>query len=113
LDWVPEKICRTLPAGGYRRSTSLIEGLDCQCWGVASSTTVLVANNSSLGEVVDGAGLLVDPYNVDQIANTLLSALTNQQVCQQLAQSGLQRAKDFNWNDIANKILQIYEEASP
>lgn len=114
LDWVSEK---DLPAlyqlADVVAQPSLIEGFGLPVLeAMASSTAVIVANNSSLGEVVNDAGVLVDPYNVDEIANTLLSTLQNDLACRHLAQAGLQRAKEFNWSGIANKIIQIYEEAT-
>lgn len=114
LDWVPEK---DLPAlyqlADILAQPSLIEGFGLPVLeAMASNTAVLVGNNTSLCEVVGKAGVLVDPYNVDQIASALLSTLQNGTVCRQLEQAGFQRAQEFNWNNIAGKIIRIYEEAT-
>jgi glycosyltransferase involved in cell wall biosynthesis len=112
LDWVPEM---DLPAlyqlADLVVQPSLIEGFGLPILeSMASGTPVLAANNSSLPEVVGGAGVLVDPYDVDQIANALLFALSDDELRQHLSQMGLQRAKKFNWETSASKIINIYQK---
>jgi glycosyltransferase involved in cell wall biosynthesis len=112
LDWVPEP---DLP-GLYQLADlvaqpSIIEGFGLPVLeAMASGTAVLAANNSSLPEVIGDAGALVDPYDVDNIANTLLYTLHNGKVRRQLEQTGLKKAREFNWEQIANGIFQIYQQ---
>jgi glycosyltransferase involved in cell wall biosynthesis len=90
---------------------SLIEGFGLPVLeAMASGTAVLAANKSSLPEVVAGAGVLVDPYNVDQIADVIMFTLQSGELRQQLAHLGLQRAKEFSWDYSANQMLKIYQQ---
>jgi glycosyltransferase involved in cell wall biosynthesis len=112
LDWVPEA---DLPAlyqlADLVAQPSLIEGFGLPVLeAMASGTAVLAANKSSLPEVVAGAGVLVDPYNVDQIADVIMFTLQSGELRQQLAHLGLQRAKEFSWDYSANQMLKIYQQ---
>ena len=112
LDWVPEV---DLPAlyqlADLVAQPSLIEGFGLPVLeAMANGTAVLAANSSSFPEVVGDAGVLVDPYDVNQIATTLLYTLHNGKVRRHLEQTGLKRAKEFNWEHIANRIIQIYQQ---
>lgn len=112
LDWVPEA---DLPAlyqlADLVAQPSLIEGFGLPVLeAMASGTAVLAANNSSLPEVVGDAGVLVDPYDVDQIASVLLFALQDGELRHQLAHLGLQRAKEFSWDYSASQVIKIYQQ---
>ena len=112
LDWVPEA---DLPAlyqmADLVAQPSLIEGFGLPVLeAMASGTAVMAANNSSLPEVVGDAGVLVNPHDVDQIANVLLFTLQNGELRGQLARLGRQRATEFNWNYSANAVNKIYQQ---
>ncbi len=76
---------------------------------MASGVPVVVSNISSLPEVVGDAGRLVDPNSVDSIANGLLEVLMDNNLRQQMIAKGLERAKQFTWENTAKKTLEVFK----
>src|SRR5581483_5052714 len=60
---------------------------------MACGTPVIVSNVSALPEVVDGAGLLVSPDNVNELATAMARVLTDDALHSQLSANGLLRAQ--------------------
>lgn len=79
--------------------------------GMASGVPVVVANATSLPEVVGDAALLFDPLNPESIAHTLELILRDTQIRQQCIERGLQRATQFSWPLVAQKIHQVLQDA--
>lgn len=71
---------------------------------------VVCANAASLPEVVGDAAELVDPMEVDSIAEGMLRVLTDGPYRTKLVQRGYVQAKKFNWDDSAKKLMQICRE---
>ncbi|MDW8234299.1 MAG: glycosyltransferase family 1 protein [Roseiflexaceae bacterium] len=78
---------------------------------LASGTPVVVANTSSLPEVVGDAGLYCDPYRVDDIARQIAALLECEDLAQRLRRTGLERAKQFSWERAARETLAVYAQA--
>ena len=66
---------------------------------MANGTPVVTSKISSLPEVVEDAALLVDPYNVDEIADAMRNVLDDGALRARLIHSGLVRAEQFSWKD--------------
>jgi len=81
----------------------IMEAMACGC-------PVIAANNSSQLEVVDRAGLLVDPYNQGEIVAAINCLRTDSRFRAQLINQGLERAQQFSWQKTARKTLQIFEQ---
>lgn len=73
---------------------------------------VIVGNKTSLPEVVGDAGLLVDPFEVDEIASAIQQVITNADLRAQLRVKGLERAKLFDWQETARQTLGVYKKAA-
>ena len=91
---------------------SLYEGfglpvLEAHAYGVP----VLTANNSSLPEVAGDAALLVDPHDVDAIADAMYRLATDAALRQDLIRKGLENVKRFSWEKCARETLAVLEEA--
>ncbi|MFC1755619.1 glycosyltransferase family 4 protein, partial [Thermoproteota archaeon] len=78
---------------------------------MACGTPVVTSNISSLPEVAQDAALLVDPYNVGELAKAMQRVLTDKALQTQLCEKGLAQARKFSWEKTAKKIISIYEEA--
>lgn len=76
---------------------------------MASGVPVVVANRTSLPEVVGPAGMMVDPDDVDAMRESLLTLLEDGSVASRLANLGLQRAATFSWERCARETVQVYE----
>jgi glycosyltransferase involved in cell wall biosynthesis len=77
---------------------------------MACGAPVITSNASSLPEVVGDAGILVDPYNVDEIAEAIYKVVSDVKLREQMRRKGLERAKLFSWKKAAQQTLQILED---
>ena len=78
---------------------------------MACGTPVITSNVSSLPEVVGNAGIMVNPYNVNELADKITEVLTNEELKKELSQKGLERAKLFSWEKCAKETMEVFEEA--
>jgi len=81
----------------------VLEAMQCGC-------PVITSNNSSLPEVAGDAALLIDPNNVSDIAKKMELLLNNDDLRNELAIKGLERAKGFSWDKCAKETLKNYED---
>ena len=75
---------------------------------MACGTPVISSRSSSLPEVVGDAGVLVDPLNVDALAESLHRVLEDRAFAELLAQQGVQRAAGFSWKKTAAETIAVY-----
>jgi glycosyltransferase involved in cell wall biosynthesis len=75
---------------------------------MACGTPVVTSNVSSLPEVAGDAALLVDPYNVGEIAEAMRRVLQGPTLAEELRAKGLERAKQFTWEQTARQTLSVY-----
>ena len=100
----------------YRRASlfvypSLYEGFGLPpLEAMASGVPVVTTLTSSLPEVVGDAALMVSPYNVEQLAETMATVLTNPQIREDLIAKGREQVRKFNWYRVARNTLAVYYE---
>lgn len=73
-------------------------------------TPVITSNNSSMKELFSDSALLVDPYDISEIAKGIEKIVTDQIFAQQLRKKGLENAKKFNWEKLAKETVKVYEK---
>jgi len=78
---------------------------------MAHGVPVLTSNNSSMPEVAGDAGLLVDPEDVVSIAEGLNQLITNKELRSRLAARAKISAARFSWDESAELILAVFENA--
>ena len=66
----------------------------------------------SLAEVLDDGAVLVCPYDIEHMAEAILKVINDREFREHLIEKGLERAKMFNWDDSARKVLAMYKEAA-
>lgn len=71
---------------------------------------VITSNLTSIPEVVSDAGILIDPYNSTELEEALKKLLSDKNLRQQYSIKGLNRAKDFSWENTAAKTLKVYKK---
>ncbi|HEV7376742.1 MAG TPA: glycosyltransferase family 1 protein [Pyrinomonadaceae bacterium] len=74
-------------------------------------TPVIAGNRTSLPEVVGDAGLLVDPFDEDALAQALARMIDDSDFRAGLRVKGLERARNFSWRETARLTLQAYKRA--
>ncbi|MDP9313974.1 MAG: glycosyltransferase family 4 protein [Chloroflexota bacterium] len=79
-----------------------LEALGC-------GTPALVANTSSLPEVVSDLGILVDPMDITAIAHGIERLLTEQTLWMEAATRGPSQAAKFTWERAAEQLWHIYQ----
>ena len=91
---------------------SLFEGFGIPVLeAMASGVPVIASNVCSLPEVVGEAGLLIDPLNVDLLAETMYRVLSNKELRDELIKKGFERVKLFTWVKTVKETMAIYKEA--
>ncbi len=75
---------------------------------MACGVPVVVSNSSSLPEVVGDAGLQVDPYDVDALADALAQVIEDETLRRDLVQKGKKRAETFSWETAARQLRGHY-----
>ncbi|MCC7355589.1 MAG: glycosyltransferase family 4 protein [Anaerolineae bacterium] len=112
LGWIDDKELPALYAAADAFAfPSLYEGFGLPpLEAMACGVPVVVANNSSLPEVVGDAALLVDARDDDGLAATLERALCDGDLRSSLRARGIQRAAMYTWERAANKLLSVYHQ---
>ena len=77
----------------------LIEAMQCQ-------TPIICSNTTSIPEIAGDAGLLVNPFEVNDIANAMIELFKNENTRLQLIQNGIQRKENFSWDKSANLLWE-------
>ena len=100
----------------YQGATALLHPSLCEGFGMpileamASGCPVITSNHSAMPEVAGGAGLLVDPLDMDQMAKSLAQVANEPKVARELREKGLIRARQFSWDECARKHVEIYRK---
>ncbi|MEZ4729394.1 MAG: glycosyltransferase family 1 protein [Caldilineaceae bacterium] len=92
---------------------SLFEGfglpiLEAQTHGVP----VMTANHSALPEIAGDAALLVDPTDVNAIADAMLQLSQDEPLRQRLIAAGYENVKRFSWEKAARETLAVLEKVA-
>lgn len=72
---------------------------------------VISSRTSSLPEVVDKAGILVDPSNVDEITQAMINLVADLDLRAACIRRGRKRAALFSWKNCADKTIAGYRSA--
>lgn len=83
-------------------SLSSIEGMAC--------APFIASNVPGLREVVEGAGLLFEQGNSEELARHILKLYQDKAYYQQIADQCLERAKQFDINRMIDSYIKIYEQ---
>jgi glycosyltransferase involved in cell wall biosynthesis len=79
--------------------------------GFASRVPVLTSNTTSLPEVSQGASLMFDPMNVDEIMHAMMSVINEPEKMAALVSRGYTYAKQMSWKQCAQGTLAVYKKA--
>ena len=77
---------------------------------MACGVPAIVADRTSLPEVVGDAGLCVEPA-VDELARAIVSLMKDDALHDGLARRSLARARTFTWAEAARQTTEVYREA--
>ena len=112
LGFIPTSKLKTLLSGAAAYiQPSLWEGFGISVMeAMATGVPVLVSNVSSLPEVVGKAGLLFDPYSVDQIEQAIRTIVADKKLREKYSKAGIMQAQKFSWDKMAEIVLKVFEK---
>jgi len=77
----------------------LVEAMSC-------GVPVITSNITSMPEVVEDSGILVDPFSVEDIANAMIEITTNKELRNQLVEKSLIQSKKYSWEKTGNLLWE-------
>ncbi len=78
-----------------------LEALSC-------GVPVITSHASALPEVVGSAGILIDPYQPNELYLALEAVLADQELAKSLVEKGLFQARRFSWERAAAATLSVF-----
>jgi glycosyltransferase involved in cell wall biosynthesis len=80
---------------------------------MACGTPVVTSTATCLPEIAGDAAVVADPLSVDEIVAGMVRIETEPEFRKTLIQRGLERAKEFSWENCARSTLKAYIRMSP
>ncbi len=77
---------------------------------MATGCPVITSNISSMAEIAGDAAILVDPENIEAIAEGIVALARDDDERRRFAQLGVLRARQFALEHMANKTLDVYRD---
>lgn len=84
----------------------ILEALEC-------NVPAIVSNTSSMPEVAGDAGLLVDPTDVEDIANKMEQIYKDETLRSKLIANAQQQVKKFSWDQSAERLWNCLMQCVP
>ena len=110
--WIDNKILRYF----YSKAQALVLPSLYESFGLpiieamGSGCPVVTSNRFGTKELAEGAAVLVDPENVDSIAEGMEEIATDKKLQIELIKKGYKRAIEFSWEKCAEKTLKVLEQ---
>ena len=77
---------------------------------MAAGISVITSNISSMPEVLGDAGILVNPYSIEEISKAIEKYDTNEKLRKESVEKGYIQCQKFTWENSAKKLEKIYKE---
>ena len=77
---------------------------------MACGAPVITSSTTSLPEVAGDAALLVDPEDVEALADAMVRVLEDHDLRDVLRARGIERAAQFSWEQTARRTMALYRE---
>ncbi len=80
---------------------------------MAAKTPIVASDLPAFTKLLDNgsAGALFASENSDDLADTIIKLLDNQEMREKIAIAGYEKAKSFDWDSVGDQILSVYEMA--
>ena len=76
---------------------------------MSCGTPVIVSNVASFPEICGACAIYIDPYDESNIAKGIQQMIQDPLLHSQLAQIGIKRSQQFDWQQSAERHIQIFE----
>lgn len=78
---------------------------------LASGLPCIAFDSGGIKDILgDGRGVLVQPGNVEELYLAIELLIINREMYEKLSEKGLEFSKDFSWNIIATRIINLYKQ---
>ncbi|MDP3981103.1 MAG: glycosyltransferase family 1 protein [Chlamydiota bacterium] len=79
---------------------------------MAFNLPVIASSSGSLPEVLGDAALMVDPENLEDLAEKICMMANNRDIREEYCRRGQIQIRKYNWEESAKKTLDVYEKTS-
>ena len=73
-------------------------------------TPVVTSNTTSLPEVVNDAGIMLDPTDKDALSQTMKKVYFDSNLLIKMSGQSIENGKRFNWDNIAKEYMNSFKE---
>ena len=73
-------------------------------------TPVVTSNTTSLPEVVNDAGIMLDPTDKDALSQTMKKVYFDSNLLIKMSRQSIENGKRFNWDNIAKEYMNSFKE---
>jgi glycosyltransferase involved in cell wall biosynthesis len=111
LDWVThEQLLQLYQGADVFVLPSIHEGfgiplVESMCCGVPCIST----NKHSPKHIIQDAGLLINPYDISEISDSMLTLTNNPKLLNELSEKSLKRSEFFSWKKYAKQVFALYD----
>lgn len=77
---------------------------------MACGTPVVSSNTTSIPEILGDSALLCSPSNIDELTESILSAILDNNVRTTLIQKGFEKSNSLSWENTAIETLKSYND---
>ncbi len=77
---------------------------------MACGTPTLISDRGSLPEIAGGASLIIDPDNIDELAEALARVMDDEDLRLDLRHKGFERVTEFSWERCARETAAVYHQ---
>ena len=75
---------------------------------MACGTAVMTSNVASMPEVAEGAAALVDPHDVNEMAETIAILIAKSDLRKDMILRGLEVSKKYSWQDTTDSLIKAF-----
>jgi glycogen(starch) synthase len=72
---------------------------------------VVISKSSGVAEVLQGSALKVDFWDIDKMADMIVTVLARPEVAESLRRQGASEIRRLSWDESARRCLAVYEES--
>ena len=111
LDWVSnDELLQLIQGADAFLLPSLHEGFGMPLVeAMACGIPCISSNTHAPPEVIANCGILVNPRDVGEIADAMLSLSNNPSLLEELSEKSLKHSNNFSWKTNAEKIFELYQ----
>jgi glycosyltransferase involved in cell wall biosynthesis len=111
LDWITDgDLLQLIQGADAFFLPSLHEGFGMPLVeSMACGVPCMSCNLHAPPEIILNAGMLVNPYDISEIANCIIQLSEDKKLLEDLSKKSLIRAQDFSWKKNAEDIFKLYD----